>query len=124
VPAPIRRDEHQGGVPPERYPLGPAVRCDVEIGAEPLLARDAQLEEEGQRLHAEVGVRLQPEAVEIHGVFDPKVGSDEHGAGQRHQHRRHARGLKRLGDLRGDGMVGQHCAGEGSAGFVVQLPPP
>ena len=54
-----------------------------EVGAELVLAAVVQVDQHGEPLHPEIGVRFEPEAVEVLGVFQAHIGPGEVRAGGR-----------------------------------------
>src|SRR5262245_35087437 len=80
-----------------------------------------QIEQHGERLHAEVGMRLEPEAVDVLGELDAEIGALEIGAEGILEMARHPLVLKGLSDRRANREAFAVLHVEVFAGVVMQL---
>ena len=83
-----------------------------------------KIDQAGELLHPEIGVRLEPEAVDVLRIFEPKEGVvDRRGEGFGDQ-ADDSRRLQRLRDRPHDGKARHRRRVEIAARVVVQLAPP
>ena len=87
-----------------------ALVAPVDVGAERLVAGAVgEIDQAGEFLHPEVGVRLEPEAVDVLGVFEPKERVVDRRAEGVVDQPDDPRRLERLGDAAHDGKA-RHAA--------------
>src|SRR5262249_2704133 len=74
----VRRHEDHGRVRSERRASDMALVAVIDVGAEVLVARvPRQVQQPSEGLHAEVGMRLEPEAVDILRELDAEISAFE-----------------------------------------------